>query len=151
MSRLLLILVCGLFFIGAGSPEGDCPFLSRAESLCAIRTPQSMRQAVVEYTSAILENPRNGAALRGRALILADIGRYRPALHDADTAFMYGMDEMDYYYLAGRSKPSIEYLRRAYRRACLKADLPMIRAAGELLLNYETKYLYVTEDDIILP
>ena len=151
MTRLFTILVCSLILIGAGAPDGPdgrSPFHARGRSFLAAGGGAAVRQAVVEYTSAILDNPRDASALRVRALLYVEMGRYRAAIRDADTASIYGIDEMYYYYLVGRSRPSIEYLRRAYRLACLKGDRAMISTIGALLLDYETKYPYVTEEKV---
>ncbi len=151
MTRLFSILVCSLILVGAGAPDGpdgQYPFALRGQSMLAAGGGGAVRQAVVEYTSALLENPRDASALRVRALLYIEMGRYRAAIRDADTALIYGVDEMYYYYLVGRSKPSIEYLRRAFRLACLKGDRAMISTIGALLLDYETKYPHVTEEKI---
>lgn len=154
MKRLALALILSVILVGAGAPggpdgaNGQSPFGWRGQSLLSSGGADAHRQAVVEYTSAILENPRDASALRVRALIYAEMGRYRAAIRDADAAFIHGGDEMYYYYLVGRSKPSIEYLRRAYRLACLKGDRAMISAVGRLLLEYETRYPYITEEKV---
>ncbi len=148
MVRLLSLIVCWLFLIGADLPSTGYVFHMRGQSLYATHTDESLRQAVVEYTSAILENPRDADAVSDRALVYSDMGNYRLAIHDADTAMIYGNDE-SYYYVVGRSKPSIECLRRAYRLACLRGDRALIPAVGKLLLHYETRYLYVTEKEIL--
>jgi|GEM_PF-4110650 len=145
MTRYFVVLGLSLLLIGAGAPNGQYPFSWRGQSLLAVGGADALKQAVVEYTSAVLENPRDGAMLRVRALLLVELRRYRPAIHDADTAMIYGTDEMYYYYLVGRATPSIECLRRAYRLACLRGDRSMISTVGKLLLDYETRYPYVTE------
>jgi hypothetical protein len=149
VARLLSILALSVILVGAGAPNGDYSFDLRGRSLVAVGGGEALRQAVVEYTSAILENPHDAGALKVRALLYAETGRYRAAIHDADTASRYGIDEMYYYYLVGRSRPSIEYLRRAFRLACIKGDRTMISTVGMLLLDYETKYPYITEERVL--
>jgi hypothetical protein len=145
---LLALTACSILLIGADAPGPGDPFLARGDSLCAVGTEDALRQAVVEYTSAILERPGDGLPLVRRALVYADLGSYRTAIHDADTAFIHGSDELYYYYVVGKSRPSIGCLRRAFTRACVRGDRTLIPAIGKLLLHYETRYLFVTEEDI---
>jgi hypothetical protein len=145
---LLTLLACSTILIGAEAPGPGYPFQARGDSLCAVGTEEALRQAVIEYTSAMLEHPGDGRPIARRALVYADLGSYRTAIHDADTALMYGSDELYYYYVVGKSRPSIECLRRAFSRACTRGDRTLIPAVGKLLLHYETRYRYVTEEDI---
>ncbi len=148
MSRLPALIVCCLFLIGAGPPAGECVFNFRGDSFFAANTPEALKQAVVEYTSAILDRRHNAEAFGARALVFMEMGQYRPAIHDADTAMIYGNDEFVYCYVVGKSKPSIERLRRAFALACARGDRDLIPVIGKLLLHYETQYIYVIEEDI---
>jgi tetratricopeptide (TPR) repeat protein len=147
MARLLSLMICSLLLIGADLPTRGYVFHARGASLYAIHTEEALNQAVVEYTSAILDNPRDSGAVADRALVYVDMGKYRLAIHDADTALIHGNDDT-YYYVVGRSKPSIECLRRGFTLACARGDRDLISAIGKLLLLYETRYLYVTEEEI---
>ncbi len=148
LTSILTILACSAALAGAGVPTGGSDFHARGDSLCAVGTEQALRQAIVEYTSATLEDPRDGRSVAARALVYADLGDYAPALRDADRAMIYG-DEEVYYYVVGRSKPSVEYLKRAFGIACLRGDRALIPAIGKLLLLYETRYFYVTEEKML--
>ncbi|MBN2224215.1 MAG: hypothetical protein JW765_06030 [Deltaproteobacteria bacterium] len=148
MARLLTLFACSLLLIGADLPTRGYVFDLRGDAFFAMHTTDALKQAVVEYTSAILQRPGNAEVLAARALVYAEMGLYKPAIHDADTAMIYGNDELTYCYVVGRSKPSIERLRRAFGLACARGDRDLIPVIGKLLLHYETRYLYVTEEDI---
>jgi len=143
------ILVCSMMLIGAGAPRGGYDFHARGDALRALNTADAVRRAVVEYTSAMLDNPGDAHVIASRASALADLGQYRAAIHDADTALIHGGDELSYCYEVGRSKPSIVLLRRGLTLACAAGNRDLIPAIGKLLLFYETRYLYVTDEEIL--
>jgi hypothetical protein len=149
MSRLLAILACSLFMLGAGPPTGGCVFSLRGDALFSAHTADSLRQAAVEYTSAILDRPHNAYDVAARAMVYTEMGEFRAAIHDADTAMIYGGDELTCSYVVGRARPSIERLRRAFALACMRGDRELIPVIGKLLLHYETQYPYVIEEDIV--
>jgi hypothetical protein len=149
--RLLSVLACSMVLIGAGAPNaptGGNVFHARGDAFYAMNTVDGMTRAVVEYTSAMLQDPGDGHVIGARAAAYAELGQFRAALHDADTAMIHGYDELMYYYVAGRARPSIECLRRAFVLACLKGDRALIPAIGKQLLFYEVRYPYVSEEGI---